>query len=112
MGVHWATEAIEMLPNITAEIVDLRTLLPLDTNAVYNAVNKTGKVIVLHEDCMTGGIGGELVALINENCFNNLDAPVKRVASLDTPIPFAETLENQFLPKERLKNAINDLLNY
>jgi len=53
-----------------------------------------------------------LVALINENCFNNLDAPVKRVASLDTPIPFAETLENQFLPKERLKNAINDLLNY
>jgi 2-oxoisovalerate dehydrogenase E1 component len=112
MGVHWATEAIEMLPNITAEIVDLRTLLPLDTNAIYNAVNKTGKVIVLHEDCMTGGIGGELVALINENCFNNLDAPVKRVASLDTPIPFAETLENQFLPKERLKNAINELLNY
>jgi 2-oxoisovalerate dehydrogenase E1 component len=112
MGVHWATEAIEMLPNITAEIVDLRTLLPIDTNAVYNAANKTGKVIVLHEDCMTGGIGGELVALINENCFNNLDAPVKRVASLDTPIPFAETLENQFLPKERLKNAINELLNY
>ena len=112
MGVHWAIEAIEMLPNVTAEIVDLRTLLPLDTIAVYNAVNKTGKVIVLHEDCMTGGIGGELVALINENCFNNLDAPVKRVASLDTPIPFAETLENQFLPKERLKNAINDLLNY
>jgi len=112
MGVHWATEAIEMLPNVTAEIVDLRTLLPLDTTAVYNAVNKTGKVIVLHEDCMTGGIGGELVALINENCFNNLDAPVKRVASLDTPIPFAETLENQFLPKERLKNAVNDLLNY
>ncbi len=112
MGVHWATEAIEMLPNITAEIVDLRTLLPIDTNAVYNAANKTGKVIVLHEDCMTGGIGGELVALINENCFNNLDAPVKRVASLDTPIPFAETLENQFLPKERLKTAINDLLNY
>ena len=112
MGVHWATEAIELLPNITAEIVDLRTLLPIDTNAVYNAANKTGKVIVLHEDCMTGGIGGELVALINENCFNNLDAPVKRVASLDTPIPFAETLENQFLPKERLKTAINDLLNY
>jgi 2-oxoisovalerate dehydrogenase E1 component len=112
LGVHWATEAMADLPGVKAEIVDLRTLLPLDTEAIYAAVRKTGKVIVLHEDCMTGGIGGELVALINENCFEELDAPVKRVASLDTPVPFAVSLENQFLPKERLKQALNELLDY
>jgi 2-oxoisovalerate dehydrogenase E1 component len=112
LGVHWATEAVGELDGISAEIIDLRTLLPLDTEAVYNAVRKTGKVIVLHEDCMTGGIGGELVALITENCFTDLDAPVKRVASLDTPVPFAVPLENQFLPKDRLKKAIQDLLTY
>ncbi len=112
LGVHWATEAMESLPDVKAEIIDLRTLLPLDTETVYKAARKTGKVIVLHEDCMTGGIGGELVALINEHCFEDLDAPVKRVASLDTPVPFAVTLENQFLPKERLTKAITELLNY
>lgn len=112
LGVHWATEAVGELDGVSAEIIDLRTLLPLDTEAVYNAVRKTGKVIVLHEDCMTGGIGGELVALITENCFTDLDAPVKRVASLDTPVPFAVPLENQFLPKDRLKKAIQDLLTY
>jgi 2-oxoisovalerate dehydrogenase E1 component len=112
LGVHWATEAMADFPEVKAEIVDLRTLLPLDTEAIYAAVRKTGKVIVLHEDCMTGGIGGELVALINENCFEELDAPVKRVASLDTPVPFAVSLENQFLPKERLTQALNELLNY
>jgi 2-oxoisovalerate dehydrogenase E1 component len=112
LGVHWATEAMEGLPDVKAEIIDLRTLLPLDTEAIYKAARKTGKVIVLHEDCMTGGIGGELVALINENCFEDLDAPVKRVASLDTPVPFAVPLENQFLPKDRLIKAINELLNY
>jgi 2-oxoisovalerate dehydrogenase E1 component len=99
-------------PEVSAEIIDLRTLLPLDTEAVYRAVRKTGKVIVLHEDCMTGGIGGELVALIAEHCFNDLDAPVKRIASLDTPVPFTIPLENQFLPKDRLSAAIVDLLNY
>jgi 2-oxoisovalerate dehydrogenase E1 component len=84
----------------------------LDTEAIYAAARKTGKVLVLHEDCMTGGIGGELVALITENCFQDLDAPVKRVASLDTPVPFAVSLETQFLPKERLREAINTLLAY
>lgn len=112
LGVHWATESMETLPDVKAEIIDLRTLLPLDTEAIYAAARKTGKVIVLHEDCMTGGIGGELVALINEHCFEDLDAPVKRVASLDTPVPFAVPLENQFLPKERLVKAINEMLNY
>jgi 2-oxoisovalerate dehydrogenase E1 component len=112
LGVHWATEILAEMPEITAEILDLRTLLPLDTEAIYNAARKTGKVLVLHEDCMTGGIGGELVALITENCFQDLDAPVKRVASLDTPVPFAVSLETQFLPKERLKIAVNALLAY
>ncbi|MBM3454304.1 MAG: dehydrogenase [Bacteroidetes bacterium] len=112
MGVHWATEAMNEYPNLTAEILDLRTLLPLDKEAIFNAVKKTGKVIVLHEDCMTGGIGGELVALIAENCFENMDAPILRVASLDTPVPFAVNLEEQFLPQERLNEAIKKLSLY
>lgn len=112
LGVHWATEMAEKHPNISLEILDLRTLLPLDNEAIFAAVRKTGKVIVLHEDCMTGGIGGELVALINENCFNDLDAPVKRVASLDTPVPFAVPLEDLFLPKNRLEETLLELHAY
>ncbi|MEN9914843.1 MAG: hypothetical protein RL528_1607 [Bacteroidota bacterium] len=111
-GVHWAKEALTKFPDTSAEIIDLRTLLPLDTESIFTAVKKTGKVIVLHEDCMMGGIGGELAALISENCFEYLDAPVIRVASLDTPVPFAVALEEQFLPKERLISAISSLLNY
>ena len=111
-GVHWAKEAIKSFSGISAEIIDLRTLVPLDTECIYTAVRKTGKVIVLHEDCMTGGIGGELAALISENCFEFLDAPVIRVASLDTAVPFAVDLEKQFLPQERLNEAISKLLNY
>ena len=111
-GVYWAKEALTKFPETSAEIIDLRTLLPLDTESIYTAVKKTGKVIVLHEDCMMGGIGGELAALISENCFEYLDAPVVRVASLDTPVPFAVALEEQFLPKERLISAISKLLNY
>lgn len=112
LGVHWATELLDSMPHISAEIIDLRTLLPLDQDAIVAAAKKTGKVIVLHEDCMTGGIGGELVAIINENCFESLDAPVKRVASLDTPVPFAVPLESQFLPKERLRKAVEEILKY
>jgi 2-oxoisovalerate dehydrogenase E1 component len=111
-GVHWAKEALKKFPDTSAEIIDLRTLVPLDTECIYTAVRKTGKVIVLHEDCMTGGIGGELAALISENCFEFLDAPVIRVASLDTAVPFAVDLEKQFLPQERLNEAISKLLNY
>jgi 2-oxoisovalerate dehydrogenase E1 component len=111
-GVHWAKEALTKFPDTSAEIIDLRTLLPLDTESIYTAVKKTGKVILLHEDCMMGGIGGELAALISENCFEYLDAPVIRVASLDTPVPFAVALEEQFLPRERLISAISSLLNY
>jgi 2-oxoisovalerate dehydrogenase E1 component len=112
MGVHWATELMSNHSEISAEIIDLRTLLPLDTEAIYKAVRKTGKVIVLHEDCITGGIGGELVALITENCFKDLDAPVKRIGSIDTPVPFAEQLEVQFLPKQRLEEALSELMAY
>lgn len=112
LGVHWAMEYADNHSNYNFEILDLRTLLPMDTAAIYDAVRKTGKVIVLHEDCMTGGIGGEIAALISENCFESLDAPVKRVASLDTPVPFAADLEQQFFPKERLDEAVDQLMSY
>jgi 2-oxoisovalerate dehydrogenase E1 component len=112
MGVHWALEFAEKNPEIDLEIVNLRTLLPLDTETIFTSVNKTGKVIVLHEDCLTGGIGGDISAQIMENCFKQLDAPVVRVASLDTPIPFQDELEHNFLPKKRFAQAVENLLNY
>ncbi|MEN9700548.1 MAG: hypothetical protein RLZZ301_1746, partial [Bacteroidota bacterium] len=112
LGVHWALDAAATRPNLSIEILDLRTLLPLDRDAILEAATKTGKVIVLHEDCQTGGIGGELVALISEHCFEALDAPVLRVSSLDTPVPFAVALEKQFLANERLLAAIDQLSNY
>ena len=112
LAVHWAQEIIDAHPEISAEIIDLRTLLPLDTEAIFASVRKTGKAIVFHEDCMTGGIGGELVALITENCFNELDAPVKRVASIDTPVPFAVSLEAQFLPKHRFEEVLLEIVNF
>jgi 2-oxoisovalerate dehydrogenase E1 component len=111
MGVHWAINAINKL-NISADILDLRTLLPLDKDAIFKTANKTGKILILHEDCLTGGIGGEISALINENCFESLDAPIFRCASLDTPVPFAEDLEKQFLANSILENKINTLINY
>ncbi len=112
LGVHWATETMAKYPDVSAEIIDLRSLMPLDKEAIYQAANKTGRVIVLHEDCLTGGIGGELVALITEHCFEQLDAPVLRVASMDTPVPFAVSLEKQFLASERLGAAIDRILTY
>lgn len=111
-GVHWAKEITAKHPEISAEIVDLRTLLPLDTETVFNSVRKTGKVIVLHEDTLTGGIGGELSSLINEQCFESLDAPVARVASLDTPVPFAPELEQNFLPVSRFEAKLLELHTY
>jgi 2-oxoisovalerate dehydrogenase E1 component len=112
MGVHWAKEIITTHPSLTADILDLRTLLPWDKEAVHQTVKKTGRVILLHEDTLTGGIGGEISAWIAENCFEHLDAPIKRVASLDTPIPFAPTLEKNFLPRDRLSQAIGELMAY
>lgn len=110
-GVHWATELKERL-SLDLEIIDLRTLLPLDTATVFASVNKTGKALILHEDSLFGGIGGEIAALINEHCFEYLDAPVKRVGSLDTPVPFCAILEEQYLPIKRFEIAILELLAY
>jgi 2-oxoisovalerate dehydrogenase E1 component len=100
MGVEWAKKAIAQL-DIQADILDLRTLLPWDKEAIRETVKKTGKVIILHEDCLTGGIGAEIAAWISENCFQHLDGPVCREASLDTPVPFSPNLEKNFLPFER-----------
>ena len=110
--MHWAKEVLDSMPEVSADVIDLRTLLPWDKEAVEATVKKTGKVIVLHEDTMTGGIGAEISAWISEQCFNYLDAPVMRVASLDTPIPFAPTLEKNFLPAGRLGNKIEELLKW
>jgi 2-oxoisovalerate dehydrogenase E1 component len=109
MGVHWATKAVEEL-GISADILDLRTLLPWDQEAVAATVKKTGKVIFLHEDTLTGGIGAEICAWISEHCFSWLDAPVMREGSLDTPVPFAPNLEKQFLPTERFKAKLQELV--
>ncbi len=111
-AVHWALDLLDEYEDGTIEIIDLRTLLPLDTEAIYSSIRKTGRALILHEDCLTGGIGGEIAALINENCFEVLDAPVRRLASLDTPVPFAPELEANFLPKEKLKEAIDKILGY
>ena len=112
LGVHWALEEMSKRDGISTEIIDLRSLMPLDEESIYAAVKKTGKVIVLHEDCLAGGIGGEISALINEHCFEFLDAPVMRVASLNSPVPFAESIEKIFLPKSRLNSAVDRLLSY
>jgi 2-oxoisovalerate dehydrogenase E1 component len=112
MGVHWAIDILEEMKDVSVEVVDLRTLLPWDRDTVATTVKKTNRVLILHEDTLTGGIGGEISAWISEHHFQHLDAPVTRVASLDTPIPFAPTLEQEFLPKGRLRGAIEKLLSF
>lgn len=112
MGVHWALNLLDKHPDIAADLIDLKTLHPLDWDTVFESTRKTGKVIVLHEDTLTGGIGAEISARITETCFESLDAPVVRSASLDTPVPFAAPLEKQFLPKERFEAQLKDLLDY
>jgi 2-oxoisovalerate dehydrogenase E1 component len=111
-GVHWAMNTLEELSNISADLIDLRTLAPLDTEAIFTSVKKTGKVIILQEDAMFGGIASDISAMVMEECFEQLDAPVKRVASLDTPIPFAANLEAQYLPKNRFKEELQALISY
>jgi 2-oxoisovalerate dehydrogenase E1 component len=112
LGVHWALEAAQARPDFSFEILDLRTLLPLDLESIISAAIKTGRVLVLHEDTLTAGIGGEIVALVTEHCFDQLDAPVLRVASIDTPVPFAAQLEQQFLAQHTLLPTIDKLLAY
>ncbi len=111
MGVHWALEAIEEQV-CDVELIDLRTLLPWDQDTVLESVRKTGRVLVLHEDCLTGGIGGEIAAVIADQAFRFLDAPVMRHGAMDTPVPFALTLEQQFLGVDRFKLKLKALLEY
>ncbi len=112
MGVHWALEVLENNPDISADLIDLRTLVPLDKDVIIDSVKKTGKVIVLHEDCMIGGFGADIASLISDECFEYLDAPIKRSASIDTPVPFASELEDEFLAKSRFNTQLKELLAY
>tara|TARA_B100002019_G_scaffold280446_1_gene283391 strand:- start:1727 stop:3700 length:1974 start_codon:yes stop_codon:yes gene_type:complete len=111
LGVHEALKIIDK-HDIDADLIDLLTLSPIDEKIIINSVNKTGKAIVLQEDSLFGGIASEISSIIMENCFENLDAPVFRVGSLNTPIPFEEDLEKQYLPFDRFENKIIELLNY
>ena len=111
-GVHWATDYAAQHPDVSIDILDLRSLLPLDYDAIRAAVQRTGKVLLLHEDTLFGGIGGELAAWISENCFELLDAPIVRCASLDTPVPFAIELEQNFMAKGRLHESVQKLMAY
>jgi 2-oxoisovalerate dehydrogenase E1 component len=111
-GVHWALDYAKENHDISFDILDLRTLLPLDYSAICDSVKRTGKVLIFHEDTLTGGIGGEIAAYISEHCFDHLDAPVMRCASLDTPVPFNTSLENNFLAKSRLHEYVQKLINY
>ncbi len=111
-AVHWALDTLKNNPEISADLLDLRTLQPLDAEAIYASVKKTGKAIILQEDTMFGGIASDISAMIMEHCFEYLDGPVKRVASLDSPIPFTKALEDQFLSKGRFEEALKELLAY
>ncbi len=114
--VHPALEAAERLAEelgVQTRVLDLRSLVPLDVDCVLRCVRETGKVLIVHEDTLTGGIGGEVAALIAEHAFMHLDAPVRRLAALDTPVPFAPALEEAFLPtREKIVTALRDLLAY
>ncbi|MCG2461311.1 dehydrogenase E1 component subunit alpha/beta [Flavobacteriaceae bacterium F89] len=110
-GVHWASKVLDE-EGIEADLIDLRTLMPLDWETIFTSVRNTGKAIILQEDTMFGGIASDISAMIVENCFEYLDAPVKRCASLDTPVPFAKSLEENYLPKDRFGTMLKDLLAY
>ena len=111
-AVHWALETLDKHTDIDADLIDLRSLQPLDTEAIYTSVQKTGRLIILQEDSLFGGIASDIAALVMENCFEYLDAPVQRVASMETPIPFASNLEANYLPKQRFEEALLKLIAY
>jgi 2-oxoisovalerate dehydrogenase E1 component len=111
-GVHWALECLDNNMEIQADLLDLRTLQPLDINAIYDSVKKTGKLIILQEDSLFGGIASDISALVMENCFEYLDGPIRRVGSLETPIPFDAKLEQQYLAKSRFEFALLELMAY
>jgi 2-oxoisovalerate dehydrogenase E1 component beta subunit len=111
--VYTAAEAAKQLPDVSVEIVDLRTIMPWDKQAVLDSVRKTSKVLVLHEDTRTGGFGGEIAATIAEEAFEDLDAPVKRIAAPDTPVPFSPALEKAFIPQvDDVVRGIKELAEY
>ncbi len=112
MGVHWALAWLDKNPEVSADVLDLRTLSPLDEESIFKTVKNTGKVLILQEDVMFGGIASDISSLIMENCFQDLDAPVKRVASLNIPIPFTKKLEDGYLPVARFEKAIRELVDY
>ena len=111
-GVHWALEALAKHPEISADLLDLRTLQPLDKEAIYNSVKKTNKCIILQEDTVFGGIASDISAMVMENCFEHLDGPVRRVGSLDSPIPFVKALEDQFMAKGKFEKELLELVAY
>ena len=111
-GVHWALETLDKNPDIKADLIDLRTLQPLDMETIYKSVKKTGKVIILQEDTLFGGVASDISAMVMENCFEYLDGPVKRVGSLESAIPFTKALEDQYLPKARFETALAELMAY
>jgi 2-oxoisovalerate dehydrogenase E1 component len=111
-GVHWAIESLDANSDISADLIDLRTLQPLDIESIIHSVKKTGKVLILQEDSLFGGIASDISALIMEECFEFLDAPIKRLASMETPIPFAQQLEDQYLAKSKLNDVLMELVAY
>lgn len=111
-GVHWAIETLEKHSELSIDLIDLRTLMPLDWETIYTSVKKTSRLIILQEDSLFGGISSDIAASVQEDLFEYLDAPIKRVASLDTPIPFAKSLEEAYLPRKRFEKALLELLNF
>ena len=111
-GVHWAVEILDKHPEISADLIDLRTLQPMDWDSLFNSIKKTGKMIILQEDTLFGGVASDIASTVAENCFEFLDAPIKRIGSIETPVPFAKNLENNYLPKQRFEEALLELLSY
>lgn len=111
-GVHWALETLTKNPEISADLIDLRTLQPLDTETIFASVKKTNRVVILTEDTLFGSVASDISSMIMENCFEYLDAPVKRVGSIESAIPFMKALEDQYLPKERFEKELKELLKY
>ncbi len=112
MGVHWALDSIKSFKKDSIEIIDLNTLIPWDKELVFNSIKKTGKVLLLSEDTLINGFIGEISATISEEIFEYLDAPIVRVGSLDTPVPFSNNLERGFLSSSKLKEKLDKLVNY
>jgi len=111
-AVHWALESLLEFPELHVDLLDLRTLQPLDSESIFNSVRKTGRVLIINEDSIFGSIASDIAAQIGEECFEYLDAPIKRLGSLETPIPFTQNLENQYLPKNRINEKLKELIAY